>query len=982
MHRVKAFQSVLFIIIFVTQINAQQTMLIDNISIPCKPGSNRVFTFTNKHYSQFHGETNSYSSNGWHGWICREQKIFIDFQVTQSGKIINRKKAHCTVTPYNILRRYPGKISEELLLLDSVDAFILKYNGLSNPEFTFTNFQGGRVSSLSPQKISWDLSANLPGYQMQAEISTLCTIQADTTVNGRVKIDNNGKPFILLFSIRKNTTAGISLAETDQLIKRRKDRINAVLEHCKITTTNKEFDKAYLWACASVDALVTTQDVKGIFAGLPWFNNNWGRDTFISLPGACLANGFYTDAKDILTAFGAFQDTVSGSQYFGRIPNRVTLQDVIYNTTDGTPYFIMQAYNYWKLTGDDTFIKSIMPKLKLAHYAAKEKFVDTKGFLTHADAETWMDAVGPEGPWSPRGNRANDIQVLWRKQLQFTAEIAKHFQEKEFAADCIKSEQLLIKNFSSVFISPDYQLADRIKKDNAADYSIRPNAFIALEDTILIPEKMTRSRIFNNSFSSLVTPYGALSLSYRDKNFHPFHEYPPYYPKDAAYHNGIIWQWNIGPVITNLCRAGFEEKAMTLTNELNRQILHQGAVGTIAELMEALPRKGKHEILLSGAFSQAWSLAEYIRNIREDYLGIRTDFVKKEINISPAKTFLLQNSTFPLFYGESVLSCNIKKTGNDYTISLQRLTGSDNGNITFNLPVEQSIYRVNFQLDENIDYAFRVNEGNLSVKKTPVNNVPYSLQILPQHAVFDRSLLTGITFAKFELDSTLNIFKKPAYPMYNNNDIKKASEKAVALITAGDAAHDEAYLYPTNPNFKPGILDIKRTEIKEDASNYFFTLSFSALANPQWHPEYGFQLTIAGIYINNGSNGSNHNAFKNTNYTFPENRQFNKVIFIGGGLEVWNAQGEILASYLPAPGDAKQPLGDAGKGEIYFSLPKPLIGKITKDTQVTVLIGAQDDHGGAGLGEFRKVLIEQAEWNGGGKKHIDEHNVYDFMYIN
>ncbi|MBI2419342.1 MAG: hypothetical protein HYV28_15860 [Ignavibacteriales bacterium] len=837
------------------------------------------------------------------------------------------------------------------MLLDSVDAFVLKYGGLNNPDFTFTNFQGGRVSSLSPQKISWDLGAILPGYQMQAEIGTLCTIQADNTINGRVKINNNGKPFTLLFTISKNTAAAISLAGTDELIKKRKDRINAVLEHCRITTTDKEFDKAYLWACASVDALVTTQDVKGIFAGLPWFNNNWGRDTFISLPGACLVNGFYQDAKDILTAFGTFQDTLPISQYYGRIPNRVTLQDVIYNTTDGTPYFVIQAYNYWKLTGDDAFVKSIMPKLKIAYYAAKEKFVDANGFLTHADAETWMDAVGPEGPWSPRGNRANDIQTLWRKQLQFTAEIANHLQEKELAADCIKSEQLLVKNFSAMFISPDFQFADRIRKNNTADYSIRPNVFIALEDTLLITDKKTRTRIFNKNFSSLVTPYGALSLSYKDKNFHPYHEFPPFYPKDAAYHNGIIWQWNIGPVITNLCRAGFAEKAMTLTNELNRQILHQGAVGTIAELMEALSR-------------------------------IHTDFVKKEISISPAETFFLRNSTFPIFYGESVLSCTIKKTGMDYTISLQRLAGVDNGNVIFNLPAKQSLYRVNFQLDKNTHYTFSVRKGKLSVKNPPVNDVSFSLQNLPQYEVFDRTLLTDFKFAKFGLDSTLNIFRKPEYPMLNNNDIKKVSKKAVELISAGDAALDEAYSYPTNPNFKPGILDIQKLSIKEDETNYFFTLKFSTLTNPQWHPEYGFQLTIAGIYIKNGSSGFGSGALKNTSFTFPENRQFNKVIFIGGGLEVWNAQGEVLASYLPAPEDAKLPLGSTEKNEIYFSLPKSLIGIITKDTQVTVLVGAQDDHGGAGLGEFRKVLIEQAEWNGGGKKHIDEHNVYDFMYIN
>jgi len=42
-----------------------------------------------------------------------------------------------------------------------------------------------------------------------------------------------------------------------------------------------------------------------------------------------------------------------------------------------------------------------------------------------------------------------------------------------------------------------------------------------------------------------------------------------------------------------------------------------------------------------------------------------------------------------------------------------------------------------------------------------------------------------------------------------------------------------------------------------------------------------------------------------------------------------------------------------------------------------VVAGAQDDHGGAGIGEFRDVHAERGEWNGGGKLFDDEPNVYD-----
>jgi len=53
---------------------------------------------------------------------------------------------------------------------------------------------------------------------------------------------------------------------------------------------------------------------------------------------------------------------------------------------------------------------------------------DTLGFLTHADAESWMDAVGPNGPWSPRGSRACDVQALWHQQLMVGVFCAEYFQ--------------------------------------------------------------------------------------------------------------------------------------------------------------------------------------------------------------------------------------------------------------------------------------------------------------------------------------------------------------------------------------------------------------------------------------------------------------------------------------------------------------------------------------------------------------------------
>ena len=59
-------------------------------------------------------------------------------------------------------------------------------------------------------------------------------------------------------------------------IEKRKERFKETLAAQNIELKNKELTKAALWAKLSLDALVTNQRGKGIWAGLPWFNNYWG----------------------------------------------------------------------------------------------------------------------------------------------------------------------------------------------------------------------------------------------------------------------------------------------------------------------------------------------------------------------------------------------------------------------------------------------------------------------------------------------------------------------------------------------------------------------------------------------------------------------------------------------------------------------------------------------------------------------------------
>ncbi|HLX11453.1 MAG TPA: glucodextranase DOMON-like domain-containing protein, partial [Bacteroidota bacterium] len=64
---------------------------------------------------------------------------------------------------------------------------------------------------------------------------------------------------------------------------------------------------------------------------------------------------------------------------------------------------------------------------------------------------------------------------------------------------------------------------------------------------------------------------------------------------------------------------------------------------------------------------------------------------------------------------------------------------------------------------------------------------------------------------------------------------------------------------------------------------------------------------------------------------------------------------------------------------ILFSIPIDLIGTPDSKWRFAAFIGAQDDHGGAGVGEFRSVEKEAKEWIGGGKANPNDPNIYDWI---
>ena len=616
-----------------------------DLGITIPPGENREFAYTDKQDAYFYGRTHTQENDDWFsGWNVRTRRIFRDYQLALDGQALKREQATVTVYPNQLRRVYPNA-EEELSLFDhkrvlSVQVRTAQGNNLSialigesirfesqeGPTAFYTHTEYPDVVVGVAPRLPMDMHALVEGEQVSLSTG----------------IASEGF-FIALDSTKAAVQALLAEArqQHDNWAAERQARMeNLITENNFFESNDPQLTNAIRWNILTLDQLIMQQTGYGIYAGLPWFNDYWGRDLFITLPGACLVTGQFEVARRILQDFAKYQNTDEASRNYGRVPNRLRPDDIIYNTTDGTPRYVIALFEYVQYTGDTALIRELYPSVQRATEGVIKYWMDDNGYLTHDDADTWMDAriesdrpMEEKLPWSPRGNRANDIQALWRHQLQASIYFAEQQGQQADADKWQAIADKLQQHFEQDFLDAQHPfMADRLKADGTPDFTLRPNQLFALD---LVSDDSLRFGITRRAWEGLVYPWGVASLSQENPDFHPYHENPDYYHKDAAYHNGTVWLWNNGIAMQRMLEAGQTDEAYRLFQNMSRMTLDMGVVGGLSENTDALPQPGADWPRLSGTFLQAWSNAEYLRVWYEYFLGIRPDAVEQKIVIAP-----------------------------------------------------------------------------------------------------------------------------------------------------------------------------------------------------------------------------------------------------------------------------------------------------------------------------------------------------------
>lgn len=377
---------------------------------------------------------------------------------------------------------------------------------------------------------------------------------------------------------------------------------------------------------ASADFLaIRGNDLKTVIAGYPWFTD-WGRDTFISLPGLCLVPGRLDDARKIILAFAAHVDS-------GMIPNRFPDfgEPPQYNTVDATLWYIHAVDRYLTYSGDWDFIAermfSIIAEIIEAHERGTRHGIrlTQDGLLAageHGFALTWMDARAGDHSFTPRIGKPVEIAALWYNALCIASNYADRLGRTEQAGHwrnlAARCQASFNERFWNAATGCLYDVVDVDHQSGIGDGAIRPNQLFAVSLTHSVLHQDHWPAVVDVCQRELLTPIGPRTLSPSDPAYRGRYE-GDLITRDSAYHQGTVWPWLIGAFITAYVKAhgGNDVACSEARRFLDGLTAHlsEAGLGSISEVAD-----GDAPHRPAGCPWQAWSVAEPLRALCEDIL--------------------------------------------------------------------------------------------------------------------------------------------------------------------------------------------------------------------------------------------------------------------------------------------------------------------------------------------------------------------------
>jgi predicted glycogen debranching enzyme len=433
----------------------------------------------------------------------------------------------------------------------------------------------------------------------------------EEALRGLDAVEDLAAPGLYLFDLQAGPAVLIFSAEVGSPADDQPDSASALAEKWARAETSRRASFASPRLRAADAYLVRRGTGRTIIAGYPWFGD-WGRDTFISMRGLCLATGRFEQAREILTAW-------AGAVSQGMLPNRFpdTGDAPEYNSVDASLWYVVVVHEFLEAVRDDASLSREKDALLAAVDSILTGYAQGTRYGIRADADgllacgvpgvqlTWMDAKVGDWTVTPRIGKPVEIQALWLNALGLAA---RYFPRWTGAYE--KGLAAFEHRFWNEARGCLYDVVDVDHQPGALDDRLRPNQLFAVGGLPLafFPDDQAR-RVVQLAQDQLWTPMGPRSLAPGEKDYAP-HYLGDQAQRDAVYHQGTVWPWLTGPFLeawvrvrgaTPQAKAG-ARALLEASNLLRLELRH------LPEIADAEPPHTPR-----GCPFQAWSLGEILR---------------------------------------------------------------------------------------------------------------------------------------------------------------------------------------------------------------------------------------------------------------------------------------------------------------------------------------------------------------------------------